>query len=442
MYDEIKALEFSGEMKTNDLYYLFKTNSSQINLEILSKLQKFPTLTGFFKHYMKKDIKVLNDTYDNFIHILSQFSSLISKAKFESNIDQYISDFSYIYTLFNILLKLNDSLNSIISNIKNNITTLYNKYHIDKNKQEKIDECVAYLLDISQHKNNSHNFFSKCSTKENSNGSIDHYLIINDNKEFYDSSKQQKKLIKDLLGRDKNINLNKITSTPKFNNIDNSTIPSNKNENCDNNIHKGEQNKEEFSSINKESTDSEFTLSSNEKKQTNKGKENISNNISKENVNKINELSDDINDYITNINPNDLIIKPHRRNSTIIRQFNSNLNINKNRYQSIDRTNVKSLYSSYKNNNSHENLLKNLTKSSFKKLHFSSGHLFMKEELKIYTELLELITELYNENKINSEQKLKLKKLIIIKSPKILSVYKLFNQNDEIFIQKLKELVQ
>ena len=135
---------------------------------------------------MKKDIKVLNDTYDNFIHILSQFSSLISKAKFESNIDQYISDFSYIYTLFNILLKLNDSLNSIISNIKNNITTLYNKYHIDKNKQEKIDECVAYLLDISQHKNNSHNFFSKCSTKENSNGSIDHYLIINDNKEFYD----------------------------------------------------------------------------------------------------------------------------------------------------------------------------------------------------------------------------------------------------------------
>ena len=75
MYEEIKSIDISDEMKTNDLYYLFKTNSSQINLEILSKIQKYSTLTEFFKYYIKKDVKTINDSYDNFIGVLSTFSN-------------------------------------------------------------------------------------------------------------------------------------------------------------------------------------------------------------------------------------------------------------------------------------------------------------------------------------------------------------------------------
>jgi hypothetical protein len=438
MFEEIKSLDFSGEMKTNELYYLYKTNSSQINLEILSKLQKFKALSDFFKYYMKKDLKIINDAYDNFIHILSTFSNPINKTKFESTIDQYISDFSYIYTLFNIVIKLNDSLTSIISNIKKNLSSIYSKYHIDKIKQEKIDECISCLLDISQHKNNSNKFFSKNSTKDNSyGGSFDNNLTADESKEFfYSSSKQQVRIINDLLNRESNnINLNLVSNTPKFNNIDISPSPSNKKDN--NNKNNEEQDKELYLNAYQGSVDSEFTLSANKKKEKYNEKEN-------ENVlnTSNNKGSVDINDYITNISPSNFRIKHPRRRTTCVRHFKSNLNLGVNGYDSTDGVNIKTLHSSNKNNNSHDKMLKGLAKdNSYKKLHVSSGHLFMKEESKMYTELLELIIELYNLNKINFEQKLKLKKLIICKSPKILNVYKSFNKDDEIFVQNLIELI-
>ena len=423
-------------MKTNDLYYLYKTNSSQINLEILSKIQKFKVLSDFFKYSMKKDLKIINAAYDNFTHILSAFSNPINKTKFESTIDQYISDFSYIYILFNIAIKLNDSLTSIISNIKKNISSIYNKYHIDKIKQEKIDECVSCLLDISQHKNNSNKIFSKFSTKDNSyGGSFDNNLTADESKEFfYSSSKQKERLINDLLNRESNnINLNLVSNIPKFNNINTSRSPSNKKEN----YNKEEQVKELYLNANKGSVDSEFTLSANKKKEiyNEKENENVLNTIN-------NKGSVDINDYITNISPSNFRIKHPRRRTTCVRHFKSNLKLGVNGYHSTDGINIKTLYSPNKNNNSHGKILKGMEKdNSYKKLHVSSGHLFMKEESKMYTELLELIIELYNLNKINFEQKLKLKKLIICKSPKILNVYKSFNKDDEMFIQKLKELI-
>jgi hypothetical protein len=74
MFEEIKSIDFSGEMKTNDLYYLFKTDSSQINLEILSKLQKYTSQGEFCKHYIGKDLNTINDFYDNFINKISAFS--------------------------------------------------------------------------------------------------------------------------------------------------------------------------------------------------------------------------------------------------------------------------------------------------------------------------------------------------------------------------------
>ena len=429
MYEEIKSLDFSGEMKTNDLYYLYKTNSSQINLEILSKLQKFKALSDFFKYYMKKDLKTINAAYDNFTHILSTFSNPINKTKFESTIDQYISDFSYIYTLFNIVIKLNDSLTSILSNIKKNLSSIYSKYHIDKIKQEKIDECISCLLKISQHKNNSNIFFSKFSTKDNSyGGSSDNNLTADESKEFfYSSSKQQVRIINDLLNRENNnINLNLVTDTPKFNNID--TRNNNKNNE--------EQDKELDLNTIQGSADSEFTLSANKINEINKEKEN-ENILNTTN----NKGSVDINDYITNISKRELRFKQPRKR-TSAKRFKSNLKLGVNGYHSTDRINIKTLYSSIKNNNGHDKMLKGLAKdNSYKKLHVSSGHLFMKEESKMYTELLELIIELYNLNKINFEQKLKLKKLIICKSPKILKVYKSFNKDDEMFVQNLKELI-
>ena len=126
MYEEINSIEFSGEMKINELYHLYKTNSSQMNLELFSRIQNFSTSNDFFKHYMNKDIKLFYENMDNFIYQLSSITRQ-SDIKFDSQIDQYISDFSYIFVLFNIISKINKSLKNILLNEKSTLYNLYEK---------------------------------------------------------------------------------------------------------------------------------------------------------------------------------------------------------------------------------------------------------------------------------------------------------------------------
>ena len=71
-----------------------------------------------------------------------------------------------------------------------------------------------------------------------------------------------------------------------------------------------------------------------------------------------------------------------------------------------------------------------------------SEKLILNEDSKMYADLLEIIYELYKNEKITYEQKVKLKKLIIKRCPKILNVYKSYqNIDNEKLIEELKELV-
>ena len=442
MHEEIKSMDFLGEIKINDLYYLYKTNSSPINLEILSKLQKFTNYNEFFKHYMNKDIKCFYKNLDNFIQTLSSLINPKNHIKLDSKIDQYISDFSYIYTFCNIIFKLNDSLFSVILNAKNILSELYIKHKLDKNKQDKIDECIGIFLDTFQFKKKSQKLLSKSSTKENSNVSLDiNFNSYNENKEFYKSAKQQI-LIEDLLGKNQeNDNSNAISETPRFKEIININ-PSLANKIEFNNYinlnNEDKNNDFDLKLINQESYDSEFTLSPNKKSniENEKGKENIINNIE---IKSSRKLDDDINDYITSIGKDELIFKhpKPKKSCNLLRQFNSHINPN---YSKNNSKNEKTLFSTNRRSNK---VIKNFEKNnSYKKMHVSSGHLFIKEESKFYVELLEVIIELYKKNKISFEQKLKLKKLIICKSPKILNIYKYFSNDNENFIKKLKEIIQ
>ena len=443
MLEEIKSIDFIGEMKTDDLYYLYKTNSSQINLEILSKFQKFINSKEFFKHYMNTDIKIFYDNLDMFSLQLSSLLDENNYINFDSKLDQYISDFTYIFALLNIISKLNNSLNSIILHAKQNLTNLYSKYEVDKNKQESIDECMFNILENLHQKKKSQKFSSKCSTKNNSDISIDKNLIsINENKENNEHNGKQKILTEeeDFIFQEKqnSNNNNNVMETPKFNDIKNIN-PSFSNKKKINNYNlNNEEQINKFNFIKKKSIDSVFTLSSIKKNELDKGKEkeNKINNNNEETKNE-NFSSINIKDYITNINPNDFIIKHSRtRRTSYIKNFNSKINRNK----SIDRINTKSLFSAYKEN---EKTFKNPEKiDTYKKMHVSSGHLFMKEESKRYAELLEIIIELYKNQKINFEEKLKLKKLIICKSQKILNIYKLYHHEDINFVIKLKEIIQ
>ena len=132
--------------------------------------------------------------------------------------------------------------------------------------------------------------------------------------------------------------------------------------------------------------------------------------------------SNDINDYITSI-PRDSLV-------------NKNKHIKK-----------KSIYQSCKNltnkcyGDSKENDFE-LNKDEEFPFHERSEKVIINEDSKMYADLLEDIYELYQNGKITYEQKVKLKKLIIIKCPKILSVYKKFqNIDSEKLTEELKELV-
>lgn len=443
MYEEINSIEFSGEMKINELYHLYKTNSSQMNLELFSRIQNFSTSNDFFKHYMNKDIKLFYENMDNFIYQLSSITRQ-SDIKFDSQIDQYISDFSYIFVLFNIISKINKSLENILLNEKSTLYNLYEKYQLDKNLQEKFNECIDNLLHISTKKKFSHNFSCK-STKDNSNDS----LIYNRQSNFIDFNNESKEfsqsdkipvVVKDLLGynnlnkEQNNINnINVINKTPRFNNILNINPSYSNNENNNNDL-----------IIEKNSKDSEFTFTSNKNININIENENkyfINNNRNKTEIkdNNYNKESDDINDYITSVQKDAYLIKPikTRRKSCMIRTFKPKNSHEKNCNKSNDDLNKRNLFFSNKStNNNFEKI------QSYKKLHASTGQLFKKEESKKYADLLEIIIELYKFKKINLEQKLKLKRLIICKSPKILNVYKFFNTDNEKFVIELKKIIQ
>ena len=437
MFEEIKSLDFSDEMKINELFPLFKTKMSPMDIDIISKLQYFSTSTNFFKHYMNKDIKKLYEHMNILIYELSSLTDENKNNKFNDKVDKYISDFSYIYVCFNLIIKINEALLSILLNTKNYLSKLYKKYGLDKNYEERINKCIQHMIPIYQNDIVKKNTFSNSLNKANSNFNI---INLNDeNKEFSNSNKEQI-LINDLLGKDQS---NLDSNTPRFNNENNfcSSILNNKESSNMNNNDK-EEIYYNFNLEKQKSLDSQFTLSPNKKnivkneEKTEKEyiKSNNINNIS----NKDSEDTDDIKNYISNISPEDVTIRrPKSRKSCIIKSINSKENKYRNR--SIDNLyNNRGLFSTYKGDTYN---LKTENKGLLKKLHISSEHLFMKENAKKYAELLEIIYGLYKNHQINLEEKIKIKKLIICKSPKILNIYENFNNDNDKFINELKRII-
>lgn len=430
MYEENKKIDLFGEIKLDNLYQLLKTNSSKMNLEILSKLQNFNSSKEFFKYFIKKDINKFKENLSNFISDLSSLVNQNNDIHFEFKEEQYISDFSFIFFLFNFLSKINEALKEIINKTKYNLTKLYEKYQLDENYKEKINQYIEVILNISISKKPNKKYSSKSSTKDNSNGSLD----IN-------NISIEQILINDLLGKDINNGINSwqtkniLQSTPRFNDNDNNISYFEENKN---NVKKNEENN--IPLLKKKSIDSQFTLSSNRKifNYSNNGKENIKDTSNTPTKNDEKNLKNDIRNFITNIKPDDFLIEHHKkRRSVYSRTFNSNRDLG--RVRSNDKNGVDLFSSSKYNLNKSNNLTK---KELYKKLHVSSGHLYMKEESNMYADLLEIISEFYKNEKITVEQKIKFKKLIICKSPKILNVYKFFRHNKEEFLNELTKLIQ
>ena len=390
------------EIKTDELYHIYKTNSSKINTELHHKFNQYPVITDFFKHYTNIDIKLFNENINIFFLQISTIADINSLNTFNSSIDQYITDFSQLYLVLNAIVKINNSIEKIITKIKSSLPLLYNKHCLDKDYQNKINEIAKYMLNTNINKIN----MSSYSTNENSENSTEFKSISNKKPNI-----EKIELLKDLLKNNNSNHINNENRTSKFNYLDTPRFQEDL-------IHINEENKSiiENDDISKSNKISESKFTFMEKNNNNKEKINEKDNMDNIENEDDNIISDDINDYITSVPQNINIAKL----KTIKRRG---------RYKSCKELNG--------------NILKtDLDKNFHTNDKDYSEKIILNEDSKMYADLLEIIYELYKNEKITYEQKVKLKKLIIKKCPKILNVYKIYqNIDNEKLIEGLKELV-
>lgn len=165
MYDYIKSLNLTDELKNNEIYNIFKTDSSELNLHFLSSLQKFHTTQEFLNYYTKQDCKKVFNMYNTLTSISSKICTENEKTNFKKDIDKYLSDLSKIILLFSLIQKNNELLSNLIKNTRKFIKRFYIENETKSVIKERINNCINDLMSCSQVA--SQRNYSRRSTKEN-----------------------------------------------------------------------------------------------------------------------------------------------------------------------------------------------------------------------------------------------------------------------------------
>ena len=165
MLDFIKSLNLSDELKTNEIYNLFKTDSSDLNLKFLSVLQKFHTTNEFLNYYTKQNCQNAFDFFNNLSSLSSTIYEEAEKNILNSQIDKYLSDISKIILLFSLIQKNNELLSNLLTNTKKLLKRFYHDNHSKSILKESINNCINDLMNSSQI--TSQRNYSRRSTKEN-----------------------------------------------------------------------------------------------------------------------------------------------------------------------------------------------------------------------------------------------------------------------------------
>ena len=165
MLDFIKSLNISDELKTNEIYNLFKTDSSDLNLKFLSILQKFHSTNEFLNCYAQQNCENIFEFYNNLKLLSSKIYEETEAKLFNSQIDKYISDISKIILLFSLIQKNNELLNHLLIITKKILKKFYRRNKSKSIIKEKINNCINDLMAHSQI--TSQRNYSRRSTKEN-----------------------------------------------------------------------------------------------------------------------------------------------------------------------------------------------------------------------------------------------------------------------------------
>jgi hypothetical protein len=215
MLDYIKSLNLSEEIKNDEIYYLFKTESSEINSQFLSILKKYNTTEELLKDYTNQDCKSAFEIYKDISSIYSKVCNEEEKNTFKSEIDQYVSGLSKVIFLFSMLQKTNELLSNLLKETKKYIKKFYTENNIQNPIKEKINTCINDLMCSSLVISNRN--YSRRSTKEGT---------VRTSKKFTQNSISKFKHTEsnDILNDDDDTYLFSQAETPRFEEEDNQNI--------------------------------------------------------------------------------------------------------------------------------------------------------------------------------------------------------------------------
>ena len=215
MLDYIKSLNLSEEIKNDEIYYLFKTESSEINSQFLSTLKKYKTTEELLKDYTNQDCKSALEIFKDISSIYSKVCKGKAKNTLKSEIDQYVSGLSKVIFLFSMLQKTNELLSSLLKKTKKYLKKFYKEYNIQNIVKEKINTCIKDLMCSSLVISNRN--YSRRSTKEGTVRTLRKSSCSG-------SSKFKQPETNDIFNDDDDTYLYSQAETPRFEEEDNNNI--------------------------------------------------------------------------------------------------------------------------------------------------------------------------------------------------------------------------
>jgi hypothetical protein len=364
MFDFLNYNELSEELKIDEIYNLFKTESLEFNKNFLSNLEKYTNAIDFIEHYTKIDTLKINNLFNNIL--LASFKIMNEDNKNDVNVEfeLYLCGVSKIISLLYLIKKINTLQTELIKNTKNYIQNFY----INNKKQSLIKGKIDFFInDFIFSSQMSQKNVSRRSTKDITDSSFSFNLDKNNNISQEEEQEQLQNESTSSINKKEFLPLR--AHTPKFyesKNIENNNYYSNNNII---NIKEVKEAKEVKGKINKRDStkiDSSLTLQKmifvnlEEKKEINKNS---------------------------------------------VKKFKS---------QNIKLKSCDSHSNKRKKNRCHYSITKG--SSSYKNTNTSNSN--DNEKRKILAELLDSINIFYKDGKITSQQKLNMKQ-IIIASPNI-----------------------
>ena len=212
--DFVNSFNLIEELKNNEIYELFKTDSSDFNMKFLSNINKFKTTHQFIKNYTKVDVNNILNVFNNVSLDATKIINSNNSA-LDSEIELYTLGVSKIILLLCLIQKNNQLLNNLLNNTKLFIKKFYLLNKKESNLKEKYDSIINDLISSTGIQRS----YSRRSTKEVTNSSI---CINFENKSNIIKGNLMNK--KDILFR---------TPTPKFEEEENAYPKINYNHNQD-----------------------------------------------------------------------------------------------------------------------------------------------------------------------------------------------------------------